>query len=85
MTTSNYILHIKNDKGTQASSDLLGDLKGIVSKFDGKVKDDFKLIPGFAFSLPTTVGDSFKNAADSWGTKNGVTVELEKDQQVHTL
>lgn len=85
MTTSNYILHIKNNKGAQVSSDLLGDLKGIVGKFDGKVKDDFKLIPGFAFSLPTKVGDSFKSAADTWGNKNGVTVEVEQDQQVHTM
>lgn len=85
MTTSHYILHLKNNEGAHASKDLLGDLKGIVNKFDGNIKDDFSLVPGFAFSLPTKVGESFKHAADSWGTRNGVTVEIEQDQQVHAL
>lgn len=85
MTVSHYILHVKNINGSEITNDLLNDLKGIVSKFDGKVKDDFTLIPGFTFSLPTKVGNSFKNAADSWGSRNGITVEIEQDQQVHAL
>lgn len=85
MTTTHYILHLKHDNGNTIPNDLLNDVKGIVSKFDGKVKDDFKLVPGFTFSLPTKIGESFKNAADSWATRNGVTVEIEQDQQVHAL
>ena len=85
MTASHYILHLKHNNGETIPNDLLNDVIEIVTKFDGKVKEDFKLVPGFAFSLPEKIGESFKNAADSWGTRNGVTVEIEQDQQVHAL
>lgn len=85
MSTTHYILHLKHNNGSNIPDNLLNDIKGVVSKFDGKVKDDFKLVPGFTFSLPTKIGESFKNAADSWGSRNGVTVEIEQDQQVHAL
>lgn len=85
MTTSNYIVHIKHNKGTEVSKNLLGDLKGMVSKFDGKVKDDLSLVPGFTVALPNKVGESFKHAADAWGKKNDVSVNVEKDSEVHAL
>lgn len=86
-STTSYILSLEEPEGASVdSAGVLQSLKGLVSEFNGTVTHEYSLINGLSFEIDDSAfTDDARAKMVSLGEKAGVTVNIEKDQDVHTF
>lgn len=86
-STTSYILSLDAPEGASVdSTGVLQSIKGLVTEFNGTVTHEYSLINGLSFEMDdSTFADGVRSKMVSLGEKAGVTVNIEKDQDVHAF
>ena len=86
-STTSYILSV--DTGNQESinsNDFLQNVKTVLTEFQGVVTHEYSLINGLSFEMdPSIFTNNVKDKLINLGKETGVTVNIEKDQDVHAF
>lgn len=83
MACANYTINI--DEQDNLDFTLGKAVIDLVKKFDGTVKNEYSKAHKFYVTVPTHLGDGFKEAADDLFLKSGFTASVEHDKTPNPL
>ncbi|CAL9735177.1 hypothetical protein MOSE0_G08724 [Monosporozyma servazzii] len=83
MACANYTINVADQDNLDVT--LGKEVTDLVKKFDGSVKHEFSKAHKFYVSVPTHLGDGFKEAADDLFLKSGLTASVEHDKTPNPL
>ncbi|CCF58648.1 hypothetical protein KAFR_0F00510 [Kazachstania africana CBS 2517] len=86
-STTSYILSVDtgDNANTQSTTNLVSEVKSLVSKFQGKITHDYKLINGFSFEIYDKYVPTLKTEINAISDKFGMGINLEEDKEVHAF